>query len=62
MTAVLGAFAFALAPAAQAAPAVDESWAFYGHDTGGQRFSPLSQVNKANVSRLTLAWGRRWRL
>ena len=56
MTVVLGAFALALAPAARAAPAVGENWAFYGHDAGGQRFSPLGQINKANVGQLTLAW------
>ena len=38
------------------APVADDSWAFYGHDAGGQRFSPLSQVNKANVAQLSLAW------
>lgn len=52
----LGAMALGLAPLAQAAPVADDSWAFYGHDAGGQRFSPLNQVNKANVAQLSLAW------
>jgi quinoprotein glucose dehydrogenase len=54
--AALGALALALAPAAQAAQATNDNWAFYGHDAGGQRFSPLSQVNAANVAGLKLAW------
>src|SRR3954465_11116586 len=31
-------------------------WAAYGHDPGGQRFSPLTQLNAANVDRLQVAW------
>lgn len=51
----MATFALALAQVAQAA-AADDSWAFYGHDPGGQRFSPLRQVDVANVGRLKLAW------
>jgi len=40
--------------AADKAPA--EEWGFYGHDAGGQRFSPLRQVNQTNVASLKLAW------
>ena len=28
----------------------------YGHDAGGTRYSPLKQINTANVSRLQRAW------
>src|SRR5712691_4683283 len=31
-------------------------WPAYGHDPGGQRFSPLKQINTKNVSRLVPAW------
>src|SRR5260370_10629924 len=40
----------------QAQGAADEGWPYYGHDTGGMRYSPLSQINRENVSRLTVAW------
>ncbi|HYK12032.1 MAG TPA: pyrroloquinoline quinone-dependent dehydrogenase [Gemmatimonadales bacterium] len=31
-------------------------WTAYGHDAGGSRFSPLSQIDTTNVTRLKLAW------
>jgi quinoprotein glucose dehydrogenase len=31
-------------------------WPTYGHDSGGQRFSPLTQLTPANVDRLQVAW------
>jgi quinoprotein glucose dehydrogenase len=31
-------------------------WPAYGHDPGGQRYSPLKQINAKNVSQLKLAW------
>ena len=31
-------------------------WPAYGHDPSAQRFSPLTQINAKNVSRLKLAW------
>jgi quinoprotein glucose dehydrogenase len=31
-------------------------WPVYGHDTGGQRYSPLSQIHTGNVTKLKLAW------
>ena len=34
-------------------------WPAYGHDPGGQRFSPLTAINRANVSKLKLAWSYR---
>ncbi|HET7695559.1 MAG TPA: pyrroloquinoline quinone-dependent dehydrogenase [Vicinamibacterales bacterium] len=39
----------------QPAPAGSD-WPTYGHDRGGQRFSPLTQLTPANVSRLEVAW------
>jgi quinoprotein glucose dehydrogenase len=35
-------------------PATD--WPTYGHDPGGQRFSPLAQITPANVASLRVAW------
>ena len=43
-------------PAAHAAPAADLEWPFYGADQGGQRYSPASQITKANVAALKAAW------
>ncbi len=40
-----------------AAPAVCQTdWPVYGHDAGGQRYSPLTQIDTKNVSKLKLAW------
>src|SRR5438445_8282628 len=36
--------------------AQSKEWPTYGHDPGGMRFSPLTQVTPANVSRLEVAW------
>ena len=33
-----------------------DSWPYYGHDAGGMRYSPLTQINRANVSNLKVAW------
>jgi quinoprotein glucose dehydrogenase len=32
------------------------AWPNYGNDAGGMRFSPLSQITRANVARLKTAW------
>jgi quinoprotein glucose dehydrogenase len=39
-----------------ARPAASTEWPTYGHDSGGQRFSPLTQITPANVSQLQVAW------
>src|ERR1700733_14812237 len=31
-------------------------WPAYGHDPGGQRFSPLTAINRQNVQSLKTAW------
>jgi quinoprotein glucose dehydrogenase len=31
-------------------------WTYYGHDAGGMRYSPLTQINRDNVSTLKVAW------
>jgi quinoprotein glucose dehydrogenase len=40
------------------APALycQSDWPAYGHDPGGQRYSPLAQINAKNVTRLKPAW------
>src|SRR5438270_12495396 len=42
-------------PAAPAAPA-GADWPTWGHDPGGQRFSPLSTIDRGNVHTLKVAW------
>jgi quinoprotein glucose dehydrogenase len=37
-------------------PAPSNEWPTYGHDPGGMRFSPLTQVTPANVGQLQVAW------
>jgi quinoprotein glucose dehydrogenase len=34
-------------------------WRYYGHDAAGTRYSPLDQINPANVKELRIAW--RWK-
>ena len=33
-----------------------EDWPYYGHDAGGMRYSPLTQINRDNVTQLKVAW------
>jgi quinoprotein glucose dehydrogenase len=33
-----------------------KEWPTYGHDSGGMRYSPLTQINASNVSGLAVAW------
>ena len=35
---------------------VADEWPWYGHDPGGTRYSPLTQINRENVSTLKVAW------
>jgi quinoprotein glucose dehydrogenase len=50
-------FCISLCAAALAASAFGQNdWPTFGHDPGGQRYSPLSQINPQNVSTLTRAW------
>jgi quinoprotein glucose dehydrogenase len=48
-------YAVAQSKPAQAAIASSE-WPTYGHDPGGMRFSPLTQISPANVGQLNVAW------
>src|SRR5580765_7931051 len=38
------------------APVASKEWPTYGHDSGGMRFSPLTQITPANVGQLQVAW------
>src|SRR6476619_6846358 len=38
------------------AQSVDGEWPAYGHDVFGSRYSPLTETNRPNVSRLAVAW------
>jgi quinoprotein glucose dehydrogenase len=58
-TAHLGNAAFAFCVLISARPmagAHDQEWPYYGADQGGSKYSPLAQINKANVHNLNLAW------
>jgi quinoprotein glucose dehydrogenase len=33
-----------------------DDWPCYGHDEGGMRFSPLTQIDRSNVAGLAVAW------
>jgi quinoprotein glucose dehydrogenase len=37
-------------------PSPPGDWPAYGHDPGGARFSPLTQITRANVAQLQVAW------
>src|SRR6185295_11368897 len=36
--------------------AASKEWPTYGHDSGGMRFSPLTEITPANVNTLETAW------
>ena len=38
------------------AQSIDGDWRAYGHDVFGSRYSPLTAINRDNVSRLKVAW------
>ena len=46
----------ATSPVHARAQAAVGDWPAYGRDPGGTRFSPLTQIDTANVARLKLAW------
>jgi quinoprotein glucose dehydrogenase len=51
------ALALALATVATAAaPPDDAEWTAWGRDPGGQRYSPLSAIDRGNVRTLKVAW------
>src|ERR1022692_3122422 len=55
LTILAGAVVMAQPNKKQAADLARE-WPTYGHDPGGMRFSPLTEIKPANVDRLKVAW------
>ena len=54
---LIRAFAILLGLAlGHAAQAQDSQWPHFGNDEGGQRFSPLTQIDRGNVGGLVEAW------
>jgi quinoprotein glucose dehydrogenase len=53
---LIAASAFALSPLAAQSP---NDWPAYGRDLGGTRNSPLTQITRDNVARLSVAWTHR---
>src|SRR5215469_2171552 len=49
-------FAFLLCAACSTFASDPGSWPNYGRDPGGQRFSPLTAINRSNVDELKIAW------
>jgi quinoprotein glucose dehydrogenase len=43
-------------PASASSVAADQDWPVYGGDPGGLKYSAVSDINRANVAQLTLAW------
>src|SRR5689334_1240087 len=56
--ALISAWLIACLPRAAFAadPARAGEWPNYANDPGAQRYSPLDQINRDNVSRLKVAW------
>ena len=52
----LGMIATALTACADTGSMGMVEWPAYGGDAGGQKYSPLTDINRGNVDRLTLAW------
>jgi quinoprotein glucose dehydrogenase len=46
----------AVAGVAAQAPNMERDWPSHGRDAGAQRYSPLKQINTANVAKLELVW------
>jgi quinoprotein glucose dehydrogenase len=54
--AVVAIVLFALVSLSWPQANIKADWPAYGHDPGGSRYSPLTQINRENVSRLKIAW------
>jgi quinoprotein glucose dehydrogenase len=57
LTIVLGCLTTAISTMAAAQSSNSGGdWPYYGHDAGTTRYSPLSQINRTNISKLKVAW------
>jgi quinoprotein glucose dehydrogenase len=45
-----------LLPSVQGQKKIQTDWPTFGNDPGGQRYSPLTQINANNVTKLVRAW------
>jgi quinoprotein glucose dehydrogenase len=45
-----------IAQSSKPADGPGDDWRYYGHDAGGMRYSPLTQINRENVATLKVAW------
>jgi quinoprotein glucose dehydrogenase len=52
----LAMFAASAAPPGRQSDDDEATWGAYGGDPGGNRHSPLTQINRQNVERLKIAW------
>jgi len=50
------ACSFLVSPGVLAQDQTGTDWPFYGHDAGGTRFSPLTQINRQNIAKLKVSW------
>jgi quinoprotein glucose dehydrogenase len=53
---IVAAVAVFTAQSPRAVVVTTDDWAYYGHDAGGTRYSPLMQINRTNVAQLKVAW------
>jgi quinoprotein glucose dehydrogenase len=53
---VCAAIPGAMAQSSNAGGGSGDDWAYYGHDAGGMRYSPLTEINRENVATLKVAW------
>ena len=53
---VVGATAMGVAGRGRSSPDTSSEWRAYGHDPGGMRYSPLAQIDRSTVAKLTRAW------
>ena len=56
---VFVALVWAIAPLAGQSGATNGEWQYYGGDAGSTKYSPLDEINKANVKDLRIVW--RWK-
>ena len=60
-TTALAVAALCSGPVQAAGPLADQPWPQHGRNAAEQRFSPLAQVDRANVAQLGLAWSYQFR-
>ncbi|TAM81971.1 MAG: quinoprotein glucose dehydrogenase [Acidobacteria bacterium] len=53
---IMALLACGLAIAQEVTGGAGQDWPMAGHDAGAMRYSPLDQINRANVARLERAW------